>query len=86
MKTLALIAALALLASMSLGLIQVLRGPSAADRMMGVQLLGTNGIGVLLLLAIALGLPALLDVALIFALLAAVAAAALTRRRLQGPP
>ncbi|AHF05064.1 multiple resistance and pH regulation protein F [Marichromatium purpuratum 984] len=85
MTTLALLAALALLASMSLGLVQVLRGPGAADRMMGVQLLGTSGIGVLLLLAVAIDQPALIDVALIFALLAAVAAAALTRRRLREP-
>jgi multicomponent Na+:H+ antiporter subunit F len=36
---------------------------------------------ILLLLAIALDLPALMDVALIFALLAAVSVAAFTRRR-----
>jgi multicomponent Na+:H+ antiporter subunit F len=49
--------------------------------MMAAQLLGTSGIAVLLLLALALEVPALLDVALIFALLAAVSVAAFTRRR-----
>ncbi len=72
---------LVLLITMSLGLIRVVIGPTPADRMMAAQLLGTAGIGMLLLLAMALGVPALIDVALIFGLLAAVAVAALTRRR-----
>jgi multicomponent Na+:H+ antiporter subunit F len=72
---------LVLLLTMAAGLVRVLIGPTAADRMMAAQLLGTSGIGVLLLLAPALGVPALLDVALIFALLAAVSVAAFTRRR-----
>jgi multicomponent Na+:H+ antiporter subunit F len=70
-----------LLLTMAAGLVRVLIGPTAADRMMAAQLLGTSGIGVLLLLAPALGVPALVDVALIFALLAAVSVAAFTRRR-----
>jgi multicomponent Na+:H+ antiporter subunit F len=48
---------------------------------MAVQLLGTTGIALLLVLAPVIATPALVDVALIFALLAAVAAAAFTRRR-----
>jgi multicomponent Na+:H+ antiporter subunit F len=72
---------LVLLLTMAAGLVRVLIGPTAADRMMAAQLLGTSGIGVLLLLAPALGVPALVDVALIFALLAAVSVAAFTRRR-----
>jgi multicomponent Na+:H+ antiporter subunit F len=48
--------------------------------MMAVQLMGTSGIGVLLLLGPAIGVPALVDVALVFALLAAVAIVAFTRR------
>jgi multicomponent Na+:H+ antiporter subunit F len=66
---------------MSAGLVRVVIGPTPADRMMAAQLLGTSGIAVLLLLALALEVPALLDVALIFALLAAVSVAAFTRRR-----
>jgi multicomponent Na+:H+ antiporter subunit F len=73
--------ALVLLLSMSAGLVRVIIGPTPADRMMAAQLLGTSGIAVLLLLALALDVPALLDVALIFALLAAVSVAAFTRRR-----
>ncbi len=75
-------AALVLLLAMAAGLVRVIVGPSAADRMMGAQLLGTMGIGVLLLLAFAFERYALADVALIFGLLASVAAVAFTRRRI----
>jgi len=73
-------AALVLLATMSTGLLRALWGPTPSDRMMAVQLMGTSGIGVLLLLGPAIGVPALVDVALVFALLAAVAIVAFTRR------
>lgn len=76
-----LASALVLLVTMSAGLVRVVIGPTPSDRMMGAQLLGTTGIGLLLLLAFAFELPALIDVALIFGLLAAVAVAAFTRRR-----
>lgn len=72
---------LLLLVTMTAGLIRVVIGPTPADRMMAAQLLGTSGIGALLLLAPALNVPALVDVALIFALLAAVSVVAFTRRR-----
>ncbi|WP_156427702.1 monovalent cation/H+ antiporter complex subunit F [Thiohalocapsa sp. ML1] len=81
MPELLLAMALILLLSMSAGLVRVVIGPTPADRMMAAQLLGTSGIATLLLLAVALDVPALLDVALIFALLAAVSVAAFTRRR-----
>lgn len=64
------------LAMVALGLVRILRGPAAADRMMAAQLLGTGGIAALLLFAAATEVPALLDVALILALLAAFASAA----------
>ncbi len=73
--------ALLLLLTMSAGLIRIVIGPTPPDRMMAAQLLGTSGIAMLLLLSLALNVPALLDVALIFALLAAVSVAAFTRRR-----
>jgi multicomponent Na+:H+ antiporter subunit F len=72
---------LVLLTTMAAGLIRIMIGPTPSDRMMAAQLLGTSGIGTLLLLAPALGVPALADVALIFALLAAVSVVAFTRRR-----
>ena len=62
------------LAAVALGLIRVLRGPADAERMMAVQLLGTGGSAALLLMAIEV--PALVDVALVLALLAAFASVA----------
>jgi multicomponent Na+:H+ antiporter subunit F len=64
------------LATVAVGLLRVLRGPTRADRMMAAQLLGTGGIAVLLLLAAATGQAAILDAALVLAVLAAFAAAA----------
>ena len=77
-----LAAAAFLLLTTGLGLLRMLRGPSAADRMMAVQLLGTGGGAAALLIALAGGMPAILDIALVLALLAAFAAVALT----QEPP
>ncbi len=59
------------LAMVALGLVRILRGPARADRIMAVQLLGTGGIAVLLILAQAIPMPGLVDVALVLALLAA---------------
>jgi multicomponent Na+:H+ antiporter subunit F len=73
-------AALLVLACVALGLVRLLRGPSAADRMMAAQLLGTGGTAICLLLAATYGIDAIADVALTLALLAALAAAALSLR------
>lgn len=75
--------AVVLLATMASGLIRIAVGPTPSDRMMAAQLLGTTGIGVLLLMAPVLDVPALADVGLVFALLAAVAVTAFTRRRVE---
>ena len=64
------------LAMLAVGFIRVLRGPANADRMMAAQLLGTGGIATLLLVAAALNVAALVDVALVLALLAAFASVA----------
>jgi multicomponent Na+:H+ antiporter subunit F len=72
-----LVAALFVLAMVGLGLARILRGPTVADRIMAVQLLGTGGIAVLLLGAAATGLSAAADLALSLALLAAFASVAL---------
>ena len=72
--------AVLLMLGLVLGLIRVLRGPSTPDRLVAAQLLGTTGVGLLLVLAPVLGLPALADVALVLALLAVVVVAALTAR------
>jgi multicomponent Na+:H+ antiporter subunit F len=71
--------ALAVLATVALGLVRILRGPGDADRMMAAQLLGTGGIAVLLLLGAAAGDPAVVDVALTLALLAAFASIAFVK-------
>jgi multicomponent Na+:H+ antiporter subunit F len=69
-----------LLITLAVGLARALRGPSLADSLTSILLLGTGGVASLFLLALLLSAPALLDVALLLALLAAVAAAAITRR------
>ncbi len=64
-------AAAFVLAMVALGLVRILRGPTVADRIMSAQLLGTGGIAILLLLAAAVPVPGVADVALVLALLAA---------------
>lgn len=61
------------------GLVCVLRGPGDIDRMMSVQLFGTGGIAALLLLGAAIDVPAVVDVALVLAVLAAFAAIAFVK-------
>jgi multicomponent Na+:H+ antiporter subunit F len=73
--------ALGLALSLFLGLLRVVRGPGAGNRMLATQLIGTAGVGLSLLLSLLLDQPGLIDVALILALLAAVAAAAFTGRQ-----
>lgn len=68
-----------LVLTVALGLVRVARGPGRAERMMAAQLLGTGGIGALLLLAAASGEPAVVDVALTLALLAAFASIAFVK-------
>lgn len=63
-------AALFILLAMAAGLMRVFRGPAAADRLMAAQLAGSGGVAVLLLLAAAMGNPAIIDVALMLGILA----------------
>jgi multicomponent Na+:H+ antiporter subunit F len=63
------------LAMVALGLVRILRGPTRADRMMAMQLFGSGGIAALLL-AGATRIPAMVDIALTLALLAAFASVA----------
>ncbi len=79
MQILYLALALFLLLNLGAGMWRVLRGPTAADRMLAAQLFGTTAVAVLLLLAQAYGKAALRDAALVFALLAAVTAVAFVR-------
>lgn len=79
-ETLLLTAALLLFLTLITGLIRALIGPSLQDRMLSIQLLGTGGVALLILLGLLQDIEGLVDAALVLALLAAVAAAALTRR------
>ncbi|MDR6982835.1 multicomponent Na+:H+ antiporter subunit F [Rheinheimera pacifica] len=72
--------AVALLLTMVLGLWRVIKGPALLDRLLSVQLFGTTGVALCLVLAQALGMSALRDVALVLAVLAAAAPAALVQR------
>jgi multicomponent Na+:H+ antiporter subunit F len=76
MNAFLLAAAGLILAMVALALLRILRGPGDADRLMAAQLLGTGGIAVLLLGGIGTGVPAVVDVGLTLALLAAFAAVA----------
>jgi multicomponent Na+:H+ antiporter subunit F len=77
-------------AAVAVGLVRIVRGPSDADRMMAAQLLGSGGIAALLLVAIAVDASAVVDVALVFALLAAFASVAFVKAAASlghaGPP
>jgi multicomponent Na+:H+ antiporter subunit F len=79
-----LAAAAFVLAVVALGLVRALIGPGRADRIMAMQLLGTGGIAVLLLLAQAVAMAGVVDVALVLGLLAAFIAVAFVKAAL--PP
>ena len=78
------VAALVLVITLGAGLVRVALGPTPYDRLMAAQLIGTTGIATLLVLAEVVHVPALVDVAVIFALLAAVTVVAFTRRSQTG--
>ncbi len=80
MDELYLVLAIFLLLNLLAGMARVLRGPTLQDRMLAVQLFGTAGVAVLLILSESLAAPALRDVALVFALLGGVAVVAFVRR------
>lgn len=80
MQTLYLALALFLLLNLFAGMWRILRGPSIADRMLAGQLFGTTAVAILLLLAQATENPDIRNVALVFALLAAVTAIAFVQR------
>lgn len=67
--TLYTVVSIFLLLNILAGLFRVSRGPSRGDRMLATQLFGTLGVAIMLLLAEALGRPALRDVALVLVLL-----------------
>jgi multicomponent Na+:H+ antiporter subunit F len=80
MNEIYLISAALLLVTFLTGLVRIVLGPTEADRMLSAQLFGTTGVAVLLLLALGMDRRPAVDVALVFALLAVVAAVAFVRR------
>ncbi|NCT80981.1 portal protein [Pseudomonas stutzeri] len=68
-----------LLLTLLVGLWRVLLGPGRVDRLLAVQLFGTTGTALLLVLAQWQGAPALRDAALVLALLAAIVSAAMVQ-------
>jgi multicomponent Na+:H+ antiporter subunit F len=81
MSELLFVQATVVLLAVAASLIRILLGPRPADRMMGAQLAGTAGIAVLMLLSTATRTPAVIDVALVLALLAAFATVAFVKAR-----
>lgn len=76
--------ALFLLGNLIAALLAAARGPTSADRMLMALLFGSTGSGILVLLAQAMHIPALVDVALLLALLAAIGGVAFAKRAWQG--
>lgn len=74
-----LFSATLILATVIAGLFRVFLGPTRADRMLAAQLCGTASVAIFLLLAHALKKSFLYDVALVFAILAAVSTIAFVR-------
>lgn len=72
-------AAAFVLAMVALGWVRILRGPDHVERMMAAQLFGTGGIAVLLLAGVAIGISAVIDVALVLAVLAVFASVAFVK-------
>jgi multicomponent Na+:H+ antiporter subunit F len=72
-------AGLFILLMVAIGLARVLRGPQDADRVMATQLLGTGGITLVLIVAVIVNRPAMVDAAMTLALLAAFAGLAFVR-------
>lgn len=74
-----------LLLNVLVGLWRLLRGPTAADRMVSANLFGTTGVAILLLLAEAEGRGPLRDVALVLVVLAAVSTSTFITRTPPAP-
>ena len=79
MTTLYLLVATVLLISLGGGMYQAIRGPTPGDRMLVIQLFGTAAVAALILTGEAISKPALVDVALVLALLAAITVIAFVR-------
>ena len=84
MNTFYLSMALVLLLTIVTGLYRILRGPTAADRMLAAMLFGTCGVAMMLLLAKGLNQPVIEDIALIYGLLGVLSVVAFVQRAWTG--
>lgn len=75
-----LLLAVFLLVNLLIALLRVARGPTDADRLLAALLFGTTGVAILLLLAFTEDTSVLIDIALVFALLAAITGAVFAQR------
>lgn len=73
--------AVILIGTFAVGLLRVWRGPTPSDRILSVLLGGTTGVALLLIFAAIDGSNAMLDTALVLAVLAPVLAAAFVAAR-----
>ena len=60
-------------------LIRTVKGPRIADRIIGTNMMGTLTIGIIVLLAVYLGEPSVLDICIIYAVMSFVAVIVLTK-------
>lgn len=72
--------AAAIMISFAGAAVRLVRGPTRPDRMMGAQLFGTTGAAIAIVLAVAMDAWVLIDVALVFAALAAMTVIAFVQR------
>ncbi|WP_434983764.1 monovalent cation/H+ antiporter complex subunit F [Vreelandella zhaodongensis] len=75
MRLVYIIASAVLLANAVVSLWRLYRGPTNADRMLAVEFFTTSTLAIVLLFSAYFTLPALIDIALLFALLAALGTA-----------
>lgn len=73
------------LVTVIIGIARIFRGPTLADRMLSAQMSGTSILAIVLLLALGFKNPFLYDIALVFAVLAAVTTVAFVRLNWQEP-
>ena len=66
------VTALILLISLLISMHRIINAPSAIDSMLAAQLIGTLGVGIVLLVSQLLKTPGIIDTALVIALLASV--------------
>jgi multicomponent Na+:H+ antiporter subunit F len=85
MPDLLTLAAAFILVTVAGGLLRLLRGPGAIDRLAAMQLVGSGGTAALALLSFAGARPALLDLALLLAILSTFASAAATSKVAPAP-